>query len=135
MVMELTRYQRYYQSHKQEFREYARRWRARNPDKYKQESLRWRENLRVAVLQNYSNGAIPTCFHCGVTDIDVLCIDHIYNNGATQKKNRTGGSFYQWLRTSGYPSGYQVLCWNCNHKKELLRLRGSSQTYSKGENK
>ena len=62
------------------------------------------------------------CAHCGIEDIDVLCIDHVNNNGA-EEKFRNGSMLYQSLRTRGYPSGYQVLCWNCNHKKSLAVQR------------
>lgn len=50
-----------------------------------------------------------------------LTIDHVANDGAEMRRNGTygnsGTAFYQWLRKSGFPAGFQVLCMNCNHGK------------------
>jgi hypothetical protein len=46
-----------------------------------------------------------------------LVVDHINGEGNKHRKaiGRTGLNFYRWLRTSGYPPGFRVLCHNCNH--------------------
>ncbi len=76
------------------------------------------------VLIYYSPTYPPSCAYCGITDQEVLCIDHIHNDGKEQRKITGFGSrFYQWLITNNFPKGYQVLCFNCNHKKEVLRRR------------
>ena len=41
--------------------------------------------IREEVLAVYSGG-IPKCARCGITDIDVLCIDHIAGGGAKERK-------------------------------------------------
>lgn len=49
-----------------------------------------------------------------------LCIDHIHNGGGRQRRELglvTSSQFYEWLRTNGYPAGYQVLCGTCNMAK------------------
>ena len=71
--------------------------------------------LKYEVMSHYAMSS-PSCVRCGITDIDVLNIDHI--NGQDNMK-RTGGHLYRWLRTNNYPNGYQVLCFNCNFKKSL----------------
>lgn len=57
------------------------------------------------------------CTCCGETEPMFLSIDHIDNNGAAERKSGkysgSGTGFYQWLRKSGFPPGYQVLCMNC----------------------
>ncbi len=71
----------------------------------------------------YSKGAMQ-CASCGISDSDVLCIDHIYNNGREHRRligNKGGNAFYRWLQKNNYPEGYQVLCANCNQKKQVLR--------------
>lgn len=96
-------------------------WRKNNPDKVRQQWIRQRKKLKLLVLSQYSGGS-PTCVRCGITDIDVLCIDHINNNGNVQRaKDNTGlgQNFYKWLKRNNYPEGYQVLCWNCNIKKRI----------------
>uniref|UniRef100_A0A6M3K2M8 Uncharacterized protein n=1 Tax=viral metagenome TaxID=1070528 RepID=A0A6M3K2M8_9ZZZZ len=76
------------------------------------------------VLKHYG-GDPPKCAHCGITDIDVLCIDHINGGGRKhylelQAKNII---MQKWLQDNGYPEGYQILCANCNLKKEVERRR------------
>lgn len=38
----------------------------------------------------------------------------------SRHNGRAGGGpyFYRWLRLNGYPSGFQVLCANCNTAKD-----------------
>lgn len=61
------------------------------------------------------------CNCCGETEPLFLSIDHIDNNGATERKSGqycgSGTGFYQWLRKNKFPPGYQVLCMNCNTGK------------------
>jgi len=81
------------------------------------------------VLVHYSLRDSPQCAHCGIDDVDVLCIDHV--DGCGNLKRRTygaGSGFYIWLKKNNYPRGFQVLCANCNLKKEILRKRGEPQT-------
>jgi hypothetical protein len=65
------------------------------------------------------------CNHCGISDIDVLDLDHIENDGAKERKeNLFAYNLYRKLKKEGFPTGrYQILCKNCNWKKELLRRR------------
>jgi hypothetical protein len=57
------------------------------------------------------------CSCCGEVERMFLSIDHIANNGATERKSGayrgSGTAFYAWLRKQGFPPGYQVLCMNC----------------------
>ena len=61
------------------------------------------------------------CACCGESERLFLSIDHIDNNGAEERKSGlysgSGYAFYRWLRKSGFPPGYQVLCMNCNMGK------------------
>ena len=61
-----------------------------------------------------------SCFICGIKDLDVLTIDHLEGGGRKHREKIGGGGtkFYRWLRNNGFPSGYQVLCMNCQLKKE-----------------
>lgn len=59
------------------------------------------------------------CACCAEDEPSVLTIDHIANNGREHRlalggRKFSGQKFYMWLKKSGFPSGYQVLCWNCN---------------------
>jgi hypothetical protein len=61
------------------------------------------------------------CVCCGVADLVFLTIDHPEGDGAAHRrelfggKGRGGERFYRWLRRNGWPAGYRVLCWNCQH--------------------
>ena len=85
--------------------------------------------LKCAVMNVLTNGE-GTCRQCGQGDIDVLTVDHIENDGFKHRKqlgkrDLCGDHFYRWLVKNDYPPGYQVLCMNCNMKKEIMRKRGT----------
>lgn len=71
---------------------------------------------RIEVLTHYSGGT-PKCACCGVPELEFLAIDHVGGGGNAHRKaigRNSGAAFYDWLRKEGYPTGYQVLCHNCN---------------------
>jgi len=83
------------------------------------------------VLMHYSNPrGHAICNNCGEQDIAVLCLDHINNDGYKHRKGlkmRAGSAFYQWIIKNDYPSGFQVLCFNCNMRKAIhCRLRNGN---------
>lgn len=68
------------------------------------------------------------CAACREKDLDVLSIDHIFNDGAAHRlslspsgpkthNHRGGDRMYRWLVTNGFPEGFQTLCMNCNWSK------------------
>jgi ribosomal protein L37E len=71
---------------------------------------RWK--TRQEVILYYGNH----CACCGETNVKFLTIDHIDGGGNQHKKEvkLTGSEFLRFLKRSGYPTGFQVLCWNCN---------------------
>ena len=72
----------------------------------------------------------PKCARCGETDQDVLQIDHI-DGGGNQHRKKIGEPLIRWLHKQGFPSGYQVLCANCNIKKYRMELRAGCKTLVK----
>ena len=73
---------------------------------------------RDAALRHYAIGELISCSCCGETQIEMLCLDHINNNGAEHRRNESGASSLPtYLRSRGFPAGYQVLCFNCNVAK------------------
>jgi hypothetical protein len=72
--------------------------------------------LREEVIQAYGG---PRCMCCGETERAFLCIDHVNGGGYQHRKEIGTGSFYRWLRKNGFPTGFQVLCFNCNMGKLL----------------
>jgi len=84
------------------------------------------QRLKVETFAAYG-GAVCAC--CGDTHTEFLTIDHIDGGGAEHRRQlakergwkdtvpgtaMSGKQFYLWLRRNGYPSGFRVLCMNCN---------------------
>ena len=125
----------YYQQNKEKLQEYGRKYRLEYREeinskrrttgyrikarKYLPRKKAWRKEFAVKVFSYYSDG-VPQCNLCGESDFDVLCIDHVNGGGERHRRElglRGGFKFYQWLERNDYPSGFQVLCSNCNIKK------------------
>ena len=77
----------------------------------KRYSPAYRYKLKKDVLNHYGH----KCACCGETTFEFLTLDHIDGNGAKHRKRV--GNVYSWLRKNNYPSGYQILCFNCNCAK------------------
>lgn len=88
--------------------------------------IAWNDDSRLRVIEHYSAGAMR-CKTCGHEDLDVLTIDHI-NGGGRKHREQIGAysssiALYRWLIRHGFPSGFQILCMNCNFKKYKLEHR------------
>jgi len=101
--------------------EYARVNYAKNKQAFNARSTNHRRKLRIITILEYGG----KCNHCGIEDLDVLDIDHIFNDGAAdRKKNLFAYNLYRHLKKNGFPKDrHQVLCKNCNWKKELARRK------------
>lgn len=83
---------------------------------------KYRKALRLAALFAYG-GLVCAC--CGEKEVNFLTLDHINNDGATDRlkiagrRNAAGTHTYKWLKARNYPPGYQVLCMNCNFGKRM----------------
>ncbi len=105
----------------------AREYRQKNRQRYNAKVREYAQRLRLLVLSHYCGGIEPICCECGFTDIRALSIDHI-NGGGNQHRRSLGDGLcvgpqyvYQWLKNNGFPSGYQVLCMNCQFIKKVER--------------
>jgi hypothetical protein len=116
------------------FKEYLKKYRAKTPDNEVRNFLSrelevlWRDKIKLEVLTYYSDYVELKCSvkGCEISDIDMLTIDHINDNGAEERRNNTsrrGARMYKYLKDQGYPDGYQTLCMNHNLKKEVQRGR------------
>jgi hypothetical protein len=77
--------------------------------------LRKYKAVRLACLSYYSGGP-PFCECCKEKRMEFLSIDHINGGGTKHRKEirKKYLSIYHCLADYGYPSGYRVLCQNCN---------------------
>jgi hypothetical protein len=108
-------------------------WAKKNSIKAKKYRDKYRSDLKLEVLSHYSNNTI-CCAFCGYSDIRALSIDHVEGNGCEhRRKDKSAYAIYNWLKQNNFPSGFQVLCMNCqfikrhNHKEwKRKRIENSS---------
>lgn len=78
---------------------------------------------KMLCLNYYSNEKIE-CKECKENEIAFMIIDHIKPRKEYGHTRKTSSSqLYRNLVHEGFPSGYQVLCYNCNMVKEQERRR------------
>lgn len=132
---------RYRERNRERFNQRMRDWREANREAAREQSREWRNRklangspeevaaIRKAELEKTKRAQAICraqvfeayggykCNCCGETEPMFLSIDHIDNNGAEERRSGlysgSGYGFYRWLRKSGFPPGYQVLCMNC----------------------
>jgi hypothetical protein len=97
--------------------EYMREYTKECLDRNRRNSKKQRNLLRRRTIESYGG----RCACCGEDKFEFLTIDHVYNDGAKQRKEHgflSGPAFYRWLRDNGFPKDrFQVLCMNCNCAK------------------
>jgi hypothetical protein len=99
----------------------TREWRLANLDRSRENGRRNDQRLKDECYNAYG-GYVCAC--CGETEPAFLTIDHINNDGAAHRRDvnngiRRGGGkkIYSWLIANNFPSGFQILCMNCNWGK------------------
>lgn len=76
-----------------------------------------RRKVRIQVILHYGDGKAE-CRCCGENQFEFLCLDHLDGGGKQHQQSvGRGSSFYRWIVKAGFPSGFQVLCQNCNFGK------------------
>jgi len=108
-------------NHHEKTNEYSLKYYRRNPGKHILACIKAEKKLRIDVIIAYGG----KCCYCGITDFDVLTVDHIKNNGSIHRKSGMNSRpLYYFLKKNNYPKDdYQLLCRNCNWKKEIERKR------------
>lgn len=107
------------------------RWRKENRDRFNEAAARRYLREKASSIAMYG-GSCP----CGEKQTEFLTIDHVNDDGAEDRKSWRGKAahIHAWLKANGYPAGYQVLCGNCNLKKEIERRRKlGSKTWVKNQ--
>ena len=69
----------------------------------------------MACLIHYG-GDPPKCACCGEMEAQFLAVDHL-NGGGSKHRKTIKGTLHRWLIRNGFPSGFQILCHNCNLAK------------------
>jgi hypothetical protein len=70
--------------------------------------------IRVEVMSAYGN----KCVCCGESGLPFLTIDHIGNDGKSDRAQYATTNWYRLIRKMGFPKHLQILCWNCNMAKQ-----------------
>lgn len=84
---------------------------------YREYTKEYQRKLRLQVLTAYSNGPLA-CVCCGESHHEFLSLDHVFNDGAQERKHTGQLKLFYRLRRQKFPKGrYQTLCMNCNHAK------------------
>ena len=107
----------------------------RNRDAVLDRNISRAKILKTEVLSYYGKSERLCCcwFRCTVCDVDMLSLDHKNNDGARHRKETglKGSPLYAFLKRSGYPKGFQTLCFNHQMKKEILRKSRSRERDAK----
>jgi hypothetical protein len=136
--LKVKQYQKEYRlKNKEKEAQRVKKWILNNPEKHtqynKEYNLKHREKHHVQMSKivktrkqtvlSLCGGAI--CRHCGATNINFLCLDHINNDGTLdRKKHGAGHNMYRAIINGKIDTKkMQVLCYNCNQKKEMNRKR------------
>ena len=110
----------YYKANRQKQIDQALAWAETNPQGATKHKRTHYHKLKEAAYAAYG-GYVCAC--CGEVEPMFLSIDHVDNDQCEQAKKHgrphTGLFLVKWLRDNGYPSGFQVLCHNCNQGKRI----------------
>jgi len=114
---------------KKKTRDSVSKWRKAHPETNKIRVRCSHLKAKERVLAHYGKNGIPQCCwkSCFITDLDMLTLDHINNDGAVRRRRGEpkGHELYWWLKRMGFPKGFQTLCWNHQWKKRIQHLQES----------
>jgi 5-methylcytosine-specific restriction endonuclease McrA len=108
----------------------------RKKDTYKQmkhqkntneSAVRLRIRQKLMTIEKYGG----KCSYCGEKRYELLCIDHVNDNGAEHRRIRkTRKSLWNVLcNKECFPKEYQLLCFNCNTAKSTYGIKPGGNKY------
>lgn len=87
-------------------------------------SARSKQRTRAAAIELLGG----RCAYCGIDDPIVLNVDHVRDDGARERLTLDSTQICARLVSGALPrERYQLLCCNCNWRKEYLRRTGRSE--------
>lgn len=84
-----------------------------NKEKTLAQQRRYRKKLRDAAFVAYGG---PRCACCTESRAEFLTFDHVKGDGAAHRRaiGKATHVLLLWMKRQNYPSGFRVLCMNCN---------------------
>ncbi len=75
-----------------------------------------RKYARAVFFDALNHYGGPICNCCFESNVFFLTLDHINNDGAEHRRTigKSGKHLAYWLRAHNWPTGFQVMCFNCN---------------------
>ena len=120
------------------YRDYVRRHYFKHREVKNERRREWSAKLRDIVYAHYGNH----CVCCGETEPTMLTLDHVNEDGGSQRRIRPemrwAKHLHAWLIKNGFPDDMQVLCYNCNISKHrnggvcAHQIKEGSTTIPKG---
>ncbi|MGB2843280.1 MAG: hypothetical protein WBC02_00330, partial [Candidatus Aminicenantaceae bacterium] len=96
-----------------------RKQRRKTDPSIKSREAEYRRNLKNKAYSKLGG----KCVHCEESDFDILVIDHVDNDGQTERVNGISLTKIRNLILQGKHNGrYQLLCFNCNLKKSVRKV-------------
>ncbi len=108
----------------EKYRVHQREHRARHLERVRRQRRESGIRRKMRVMAAYGG----KCACCGETELSMLTMDHIHEDGNKHRDELNGGrgrevsvEMYCWLERNKCPDGFQVLCYNCNISKHRGR--------------
>jgi hypothetical protein len=132
-----VRRHKYYKENEKEIKDKTFAYKKINPDKARVYSKTSNKVIKAEAMKYYCQGDIK-CQGCGDDEFELLTIDHIDGNGNKHRQEtgaKTGKNFCFWLKRNNYPSGFQVLCWNCQWLKRYQEMKPKGEITKRQQQK
>jgi 5-methylcytosine-specific restriction endonuclease McrA len=97
-------------------------YREANRERLRESRRAWRVSLFAETVTTYNN----ECARCGESDLEVLTVDHVAEDGASHRAELGRGetlTLLVWAKRNGWPDRLQILCANCHLRKSRAALR------------
>lgn len=109
----------YRQRNLEKTKEYVHNWHLKNRPRILSKLKQRYIERKTLVINHYSNGTMK-CNNCGVKGLSFLTIDHLKpRKEMGHDRMLSSDRLITLLIDNNFPKGYQILCWNCNHIKEI----------------
>lgn len=126
-----ARQKRWRKENKNRVKNYGKRWRGlnpnynktwskkdrkKNPEKHRRYGQDKNRKLKIKVMFKYGG----ECVACRCTELVLLTIDHVNDDGAKDRKDGLyGHNLYSYLNKRKRQNKFQILCWACQQRKRF----------------